>query len=84
MEFSGSSNIANLFASNLRSLLHLHFPAVWDTLHDSIKSSISSSQLQDVVITLDDVVEAIHLLKKQESQMSWVFLLSIEYMRVLL
>ena len=64
---SGSLSIANLFASNLDKLLNMHSPALRDALHDSVQSSLSASQLQDVVVTVDDVVQAIRLLKKGKS-----------------
>ena len=39
-------------------------PARQDSLHDDIQSSISASWLQDIVVHVDDVVQAIHVLKK--------------------
>ena len=38
-----------------------------DTMHNSIKSSLTATQLQDVVVFSDDVAEAINLLKNGKS-----------------
>ena len=60
---SGARNIANLMASKFRSLLNTHSPALRDSLYDTLQSSVSTSQLQDVVVTCEDVIKAIHRVK---------------------
>ena len=44
---SGDSNIANAFASNLRTLLNTHSTSQRDSLYTSLVSSVSSLDLQD-------------------------------------
>ena len=44
------SDIENIFASNLRSLLNSNSAVSRDTMHNSIKSSLTATQLQDVVM----------------------------------
>ena len=60
---SGARNIANLMTSKFRSLLNTHSPALRDSLYDTLQSSVSTSQLQDVVVTCEDVIKAIHRVK---------------------
>ena len=50
-------------ASKFRSLLNTHSPALRDSLYDTLQSSVSTSQLQDVVVTCEDVIKAIHRVK---------------------
>ena len=76
---SGPSNIANVFATNLRSLLNTHSPSVRNSLQHSIQSSLSTTQLQDIVVTEDDVVQAIHLLKKGKSDSQNLFSEHLKY-----
>ena len=76
---SGPSNIANVFATNVRSLLNTHSPSVRDSLQHSIQSSLSTTQLQDIVVTEDDVVQAIHLLKEGKSDSQNLFSEHLKY-----
>ena len=50
-------------ASKFRTLLNTHSPALCDFLHDTPQHSLSTSQLQDVVVTCEDVIQAIHRVK---------------------
>ena len=50
-------------ASKFRCLLNTHSPALRDSLYDTLQSSVSTSQLQDVVVTCEDVIKAIHRVK---------------------
>ena len=43
-------------ASKFRTLLNTHSPALCDFLHDTPQHSLSTSQLQDVVVTCEDVI----------------------------
>ena len=64
---SGDSNIANAFASNLRTLLNTHSTSQRDSLYTSLVSSVSSLDLKDIVVIDEDVIQAIHCLKSGKS-----------------
>ena len=64
---------------NLDKLLNVHSPALRDALHDSVQSSLSASQLQDIVVTVDDVFQAIRLLKKGKSDDLGLFSEHLKY-----
>ena len=59
--------IANLFATNISNLLNTRSPTLRDTMHASIRSSLSACQLQDIAVSDDDIIQAIHLLKSGKS-----------------
>ena len=56
---SDPSSIADLMALRLRNLLNIHSPSSRDSLYDSLNLSLSDSQLQDIVVTEEDVMPAI-------------------------
>ena len=57
--------IANLFATNISNT---HSATLRDTMHASIRSSLSACQLQDIAVSDDDIIQAIHLLKSGRSE----------------
>ena len=59
--------------------MNTHSPSVRDSLQHSIQSSLSTTQLQDIVVTEDDVVQAIHLLKKGKSDSQNLFSEHLKY-----
>ena len=61
---SGNSNIANVFASNWCILLNTHSTSQCDSLYTSFVLSVSSL---DIVVTDEDVIQAIHCLKSGKS-----------------
>ena len=73
---SGDAEIANLMASKLSTLLNTHSPDLCDSLWNSLKYSLSVSQISDVSVTEDDVNTANHLLKPKSVTLI-VFLLNI-------
>ena len=65
---SGDLNIANAFASNLPTLLNTHSTFQRDSLlYTSLVSSVSNLDLQNIVVTEEDVIQAIHCLKSGKS-----------------
>ena len=60
---SGDTEIANLMASKLSTLLNSHSPVSCDSLLDSIQMSLFASEVQQMTVTEDDVLEAILTLK---------------------
>ena len=67
---SGEYNIANLMASNVEKILNTHSIKSCADLHSLYNSSLSSSQLQDVFVSNDDVVDAIECIAARKSDAS--------------
>ena len=63
---SGDTEIANLMASKLSTILNTHSPVSRDSLLNSIQMLLSVSEVQEVTVTEDDVFEAILLLKPRK------------------
>ena len=80
---SGEYNIANLMASKVEKILNTHSIKSCADLHSDLhslyyyNSSLSSSQLQDVFVSNDDVVGAIGCIAARKSDASAVFALNI-------
>ena len=80
---SGEYNIANLMASKVEKILNTHSIKSCADLHSDLhslyyyNSSLSSSQLQDVFVSNDDVVGAIGCIAASKSDASAVFALNI-------
>ena len=70
MVLSGDGNIANLMASNVEKILNTHSIKSCADLHSLYNSSLSSSQLQDVFVSNDDVVDAIECIAARKSDAS--------------
>ena len=71
---SGDNNIANLMASKVEKILNTHCikscADLHSDLHSLYNSSLSSSQLQDVFVSNDDVVDAIGCIAAHKSDAS--------------
>ena len=52
-----------MFPSNVHNLLNTHSPTLRNSMSASIKSSISTTQLQDIKVSSNDVLQAISNLK---------------------
>ena len=67
---SGERGIANLMASKLENILNTHPSVSRDQLSSSVNSLVSSSQLADIHVTEDEVIDAILSLKPHKSDAS--------------
>ena len=61
------SEIADIFASNMSGLLNTHSSALRDSMLISIKSSMTHNQLESMVVSVEEVQEAIFHLKNGKS-----------------
>ena len=66
---SGERGIANLMASKLENIFNTH-PSVSRDQSSSVNSLVSSSQLADIHVTEDEVIDAILSLKPHKSDAS--------------
>ena len=66
----GERGIANLMASKLENILNTHPSVSRDQLSSSVNSLVSSSQLADIHVTEDEVIDAILSLKPHKSDAS--------------
>ena len=64
---TGAQNIANLFSSKYESLLNKHASSSHTDLFSAIQSSLSSSTLNEISFTEDEVIDAISQLKCKKS-----------------
>jgi hypothetical protein len=69
---SGVNNIANLMASKLRSLLNTHSGISSDDLNVLLDSSLSDSQLSEVIVSDEDILSAIHSLQSGKTDFDHV------------
>ena len=67
---SEKRGIANLMASKLENILNTHPSVSRDQLSFSVNSLVSSSQLADIHVTEDEVIDVIWSLKPHKSDAS--------------
>ena len=76
---SGDMEIANLLGSKLSTLLNSHFPVLRNSLLDSIKMSLSASEVPQMTVTEDDVLEAILTLKPRKCDSVALYSVHLRY-----
>ena len=69
---AGVNNIANLMASKLHSLLNTHSGISSDDLNILLDSSLSDSQISEVIVSDEDVLSAIHSLQSGKTDFDHV------------
>ena len=67
MELQAAENIANVFASQLQSILNSHSSSSHSSLHSSLQSSVTPSDISSIEFHEDDVLEALSHLKTGKS-----------------
>ena len=76
---SGSGNISNLFAAECGALLNRYPSSSRCSILDSVKASMSESQLCDILFTEEDILEALSQLKPGKSDAAGI---SSEHLRL--
>ena len=62
-----SSDIANIFASNICSLLNTHSPALRNSMLASTKSKLTANELTGMSMSEDEVYDAVSSLKNRKT-----------------
>ena len=64
---TGSRNVANVFTSQLQSILNSHSSSSHSSLHSSLQSSVTPSDISSIEFHENDVLEALSHLKTGKS-----------------